>query len=139
MNLQRLASMLECPVCFGTLSNPRMMVCGHTLCHGCVLRLVEGHKKKKSVKCPTCRKVTKIEKNVSDLPKPFVVKDVQETIHGLLKDRTLQKQKDNATCPSPMRCSATSSTAPARCRYTSICSTNSTFYHFENSSIDINL
>ena len=70
---------LECPICMeqfcddeSGLRVPRFLTgCGHTVCHGCITKLlsqgpaVKKNKKKKngakSCKCPSCEAVTEVE------------------------------------------------------------------------------
>ena len=42
---------MECSVCFEEYLNPRVLLCGHTFCEGCILKV----KKSTSIKCPECR------------------------------------------------------------------------------------
>ncbi|KAE9547263.1 hypothetical protein FO519_009525 [Halicephalobus sp. NKZ332] len=46
-----------CPICLDTYSDPRTLFCGHSLCFACLARLREACG---DVKCPNCRKVTKV-------------------------------------------------------------------------------
>jgi hypothetical protein len=80
-----LSDILECPLCMELYSDdeaglrvPRILTkCGHTVCHGCIANmltrvLAEGNAK--PYKCPTCSKVTKVQKGkAGSLPKNFAL------------------------------------------------------------------
>ena len=47
---------LECCVCLDEFVKPKLLSCMHTLCEGCIDKLVQNG----TVKCPECREVTKV-------------------------------------------------------------------------------
>jgi ankyrin repeat protein len=87
-----LSDILECPLCMELYSDdeaglrvPRMLTsCGHTVCHGCITKmmtrvLAEGNAK--PYKCPTCSKVTKVARGkAANLPKNFALAAAAEAL-----------------------------------------------------------
>jgi ankyrin repeat protein len=87
-----LSDILECPLCMelycddeAGLRVPRILTsCGHTVCHGCITKmltrvLADGNAK--SYKCPTCSKVTKVSKGrAGSLPKNFALAAAVEAL-----------------------------------------------------------
>ncbi|KAH7702372.1 leucine Rich Repeat family protein [Aphelenchoides avenae] len=64
-----LAKTLECPVCLDVFDEPKLLNCGHTVCHTCVNKVVAAQpawanaskeRGQKCIKCPECNKETEI-------------------------------------------------------------------------------
>jgi RING-type zinc-finger len=47
--MEKLSMSLECPVCFQTLKDPRILPCAHTFCKKCVVAICEGLRE---IRCP---------------------------------------------------------------------------------------
>lgn len=45
---------MNCNICFDIFKDPRILICGHTFCYKCIIRL-------SNLKCPICRKTFRIE------------------------------------------------------------------------------
>ncbi|KAH7717672.1 tripartite motif-containing protein 13-like protein [Aphelenchoides avenae] len=69
LNDADLAKTLECPVCLDVFDEPKLLICGHTLCQKCVDKIVAAqqtaaHARQgrdgSSIKCPECTKETEI-------------------------------------------------------------------------------
>ncbi|KAH7698220.1 NHR1 to TAF family protein, partial [Aphelenchoides avenae] len=70
-----IAKASECPVCLDTYVDPRMLpACGHTVCFGCVQKLVEAPPNRFVVTCPECRETSRVPKN--GFPKNYRLSDV---------------------------------------------------------------
>lgn len=46
---------LACPICFDVLVEPVTMSCQHSVCKGCLRRLIDATPEWESVRCPSCR------------------------------------------------------------------------------------
>jgi hypothetical protein len=69
-----------CPICLDTYTDPRTLSCGHSVCFSCLCRMREIGTSSGTVKCPTCRKVTKIPSE--GLPTNY---SLQDAIHLMVK------------------------------------------------------
>ncbi|CAH1239796.1 EIF4G3 [Branchiostoma lanceolatum] len=49
----------ECSICLQVVKRPKVLSCGHTFCMECLVSLV---KESKSLKCPTCQELVKLDK-----------------------------------------------------------------------------
>ena len=61
--------LLECPICYETLSSPKLLTCSHFFCKTCI----DGLTRRKDsdnihgVLCPVCKKLTASE-DLKDIP-----------------------------------------------------------------------
>jgi len=84
----RKTSVLECRVCdniFGIQGDktPRLLFCGHTLCHSCLLRLPSSSTTQSIIYCPFDRQPTELGPNgVWDLKKNFALIELIERLHA---------------------------------------------------------
>ncbi|CAH1792988.1 unnamed protein product [Owenia fusiformis] len=60
--------LLICIICFGTLTDPKSISCGHSFCKGCIGKWMGEHKAKGNDRypCPVCNEQLKIPKNGAD-------------------------------------------------------------------------
>ena len=85
---------VACPICLETFVDPRTLFCGHSLCFGCLVRLREvGGTNSSDVKCPNCRRVTKVPE--AGLPTNYGLQG-----KGLISAHSFQK----TAMPSFFRC-----------------------------------
>uniref|UniRef100_A0A915DLE6 RING-type domain-containing protein n=1 Tax=Ditylenchus dipsaci TaxID=166011 RepID=A0A915DLE6_9BILA len=83
---------LDYSVCMELYDEPKVLPCGHMLCHKCVLQLIKGAPATSSsarlvkIKCPTCRSLLSVPKNGA-LPTVFTMKGFVE------KEKQLQAGK----------------------------------------------
>uniref|UniRef100_A0A914Z0P6 RING-type domain-containing protein n=1 Tax=Panagrolaimus superbus TaxID=310955 RepID=A0A914Z0P6_9BILA len=78
---------VACPICLEMFVDPRTLFCGHSLCFGCLVRLREvGGTKSTDVKCPNCRRVTKIPE--AGLPTNY---GLQDAISLMLKAQKIRE------------------------------------------------
>ena len=67
-----MAALQECPICLGPFTDPRMLVCLHTLCHPCLSDHIAQSGKNGEFKCPVCREKLQIPRGGADeFPKNF--------------------------------------------------------------------
>ncbi|KAH7703303.1 e3 ubiquitin-protein ligase TRIM32 [Aphelenchoides avenae] len=64
-----LGKTLECPVCLDVFDEPKLLICGHTVCQKCVNKVVTTRRNganarqgrdRNSIKCPECNRETEI-------------------------------------------------------------------------------
>uniref|UniRef100_A0AC34F8N1 RING-type domain-containing protein n=1 Tax=Panagrolaimus sp. ES5 TaxID=591445 RepID=A0AC34F8N1_9BILA len=78
---------VACPICLETFVDPRTLFCGHSLCFQCMVRLREvGGTKSTDVKCPNCRRITKIPE--AGLPTNY---GLQDAISLMLKAQKIRE------------------------------------------------
>ncbi len=76
---EALGTLLECPICLGDFTDPRMLVCFHTLCCKCLSGHVEHSGKNGQFQCPVCRKDLQIPKGGAEaFPKNFFMNNYME-------------------------------------------------------------
>jgi hypothetical protein len=61
-----LDDLLECIICFGPFTNPKVLQCGHTFCQECLQKHHDASQEDRrrpsaSISCPTCREKTPIQ------------------------------------------------------------------------------
>lgn len=81
--LDKLEEQLKCNVCLDTYTDPKVLLCNHAYCKGCIDLLVRNSR---SITCPNCRKVTPIPENgVKDLQPAFRINNLLEIQDSLKK------------------------------------------------------
>ena len=100
--LERLKEQTQCPVCLGTFIQPKLLLCNHTFCKECIEHLpvaLEGGDH--LVKCPTCRKSTKLPRHdATNLPPAFHINMLIE-LHQATNDLlTMRRSSSPANLPS---------------------------------------
>lgn len=69
LNVADLAESLQCPFCHDVFEEPKLLVCGHTVCEKCVNKLLAAHSPEADagpgrdgncVKCPVCDRETEV-------------------------------------------------------------------------------
>ncbi len=67
-----LASLVECPICLENFTDPRMLVCLHSLCYQCLKEHMRQNGRRGQFECPVCRKKLQIpDGGADDCPKNF--------------------------------------------------------------------
>ena len=90
---------LTCAICFDHLEDPKQLLCGHTFCKKCLVKVYK-RKLQETLTCPLCRHVTSVEAgDVSRLPTNITLK----SLVGNLKTATQacpQKKEPPYAAPS---------------------------------------
>lgn len=78
--LDALISELTCPVCLEIFDNPKVLVCHHPVCYGCLEKLVTHSNTSNGViLCPECRTPTHVsEDGVKELPVAFHINRLKD-------------------------------------------------------------
>ena len=78
--LDALKSELTCPVCLEIFENPKVLVCHHSVCYGCLEKLVtRGDTGNGVILCPECRATTHVSKDgVKELPVAFHINRLKD-------------------------------------------------------------
>ncbi|XP_046742803.1 E3 ubiquitin-protein ligase TRIM23-like [Diprion similis] len=100
-------NVLECRVCEEVFTAeggkvPRLLHCGHTVCHSCLLRLRPCVSDQKFLLCPFDRQPTAIKKNgVYSLKKNFVLIELLERLEesNIEKNMKLERERLQSTQP----------------------------------------
>ena len=75
--LEKLDELLNCPICLGPYSNPRILQCFHVYCQGCLAELV--NRGNNTLKCPICQRVVPVPANgVAGFPAAYRITELQE-------------------------------------------------------------
>lgn len=100
--------MLECRVCEDVFAVdgekvPRLLHCGHTVCHSCLLRLKPCATEQQVLLCPFDRQPTSInQNNVSNLKKNFALIELLERLEQSDSEKMLVFERErlhsNQTC-----------------------------------------
>ena len=102
--LDNLKELLTCPVCFNTFNNPRHLGCGHQFCEECLRSIADRHVDG-DVICPTCRALTVVHGDVTNLPRAVLTSQIQETVEYLPhKEKHAEKPKMVLPCEE-VKCS----------------------------------
>ena len=56
--VKKLEEQLNCLICLGTYTVPKLLQCNHVFCRDCLVGL--AHRNQQGLPCPTCRQVTPI-------------------------------------------------------------------------------
>ena len=74
-------SLLECPICLGDFTDPRILPCLHTLCRGCLESHVTASRQGDKFSCPSCRHECLVpEGGLSAIPKNFFLNSFRELL-----------------------------------------------------------
>ncbi|XP_066929009.1 E3 ubiquitin-protein ligase trim-21-like [Clytia hemisphaerica] len=65
---------LECCVCLDQFVKPKLLNCMHTLCEGCIDKLIQSG----TVKCPECREETKVPNGAAELSTNYIAQNIIE-------------------------------------------------------------
>ena len=95
---------LTCTVCLDHFKEPKVLLCCHTFCKGCLERILEKSKDKAKLVCPKCRTEHKVPENG---PEEFLT---DFTITHELESLQLRESKQQ---PTPATCEQCDSTDPA--------------------------
>lgn len=66
--IKQLQKEAQCPVCLGTVENPKTLPCLHSFCLNCLEKIPADEQ---IIDCPVCRSDTEIPDDLSDLPSSF--------------------------------------------------------------------
>ena len=112
--LVNLKELLTCPVCFNTFNNPRHLGCGHQFCEECLRSIADRHVDG-DVICPTCRALTVVHGDVTDLPRAVLTSQIQETVEYLPhKPKPAEKPKLVLSCEE-VKCSEVATKRCMKC------------------------
>jgi len=84
VDLDRLASVLTCAICFQNYNDtgscaPRMLRCGHTFCIGCIDKMYERTTCR--LQCPTCRRKVRLgNQGTSNLRRNYLAVELVEEL-----------------------------------------------------------
>ncbi len=74
--IKKLDEQLNCSICLGTFTDPKLLQCHHIYCTKCLIPLVRGRQGQLTLTCPACRQVTHIPPNgVRGLQSAFQIND----------------------------------------------------------------
>ena len=75
---------LECPICFETLRQPRTLPCQHTFCDPCLRRHLTASGSHRTLTCPTCRSNVNLKRSgVDSLPLNNFMGELQSQLEKL--------------------------------------------------------
>lgn len=100
-------SVLDCPICWEKLSNPKYLPCLHTFCELCIQSVIDSsisdcivNRRNISFDCPVCRRVNQApSQNISakewaeQLPKNHLLLFIKESYEKVLCDSCKEKEK----------------------------------------------
>uniref|UniRef100_A0A7M5XIX3 Uncharacterized protein n=1 Tax=Clytia hemisphaerica TaxID=252671 RepID=A0A7M5XIX3_9CNID len=72
---------LECCVCLDQFVKPKLLNCMHTLCEGCIDKLIQSG----TVKCPECREETKVPNGAAELSTNYIAQNIIEKVKNAAK------------------------------------------------------
>ena len=78
--------LLQCQICcFNYDSNqhenlPKLLPCGHTLCAGCIDKLILNNSSKATLKCPMCKNILPTLSSSSQLKNNFAIISLLESL-----------------------------------------------------------
>lgn len=89
---EALKKLLNCAVCLGTYTDPKLLQCFHVYCRACLAPLVvRDDRGELSLSCPTCRQVTAVPENgVSGFQPAFHITHLLE-----IRDSFAKVKRDN--------------------------------------------
>ena len=92
--VKKLEEQLNCLICLGTYTVPKLLQCNHVFCRDCLVGL--AHRNPQGLPCPTCRQVTPIPPSgVAGLQSAFQTNQLLEILdkHGKVKQDILYCQQ----------------------------------------------
>ena len=88
--VKKLEEQLNCLICLGTYTVPKLLQCNHVFCRDCLVGL--AHRNPQGLPCPTCRQVTPIPpEGVAGIQSAFQTNQLLEILdqHGKVKQDIL--------------------------------------------------
>ena len=101
-----LDDLLDCVICIGPFTNPKMLPCGHTFCLACLqsdhnASKQAGRRQFSKIRCPVCRDVTQIPPNgIAGLRNDFKVNKIKVAMQ---KNKKLNRRRNNTCNPCATR------------------------------------
>ena len=98
--LKELEQQLTCPVCLEIYTNPRSLPCLHSFCQHCLEGLsADRQRKKRFIKCPTCRTSTELPEPTGPgaFPVAFHINNFKQ-VYSLMKKATDPQQMTCDVC-----------------------------------------
>ena len=85
--LKKIEEQLNCSICLGTYTDPKLLQCFHVYCQQCLVPLITSDQRgKPGVSCPNCRQVTPIpDRGVAGLQSAFHISFLLEIKQSLQK------------------------------------------------------
>ncbi|XP_033640978.1 tripartite motif-containing protein 2-like [Asterias rubens] len=90
---------LECPICSGRFTQPKLLECSHSFCLECLQQLRENSPITTRLSCPVCRQETLLNENGIDGLKTNLI--VLSLIEAIETKETQLKQQQGKQVPSP--------------------------------------
>lgn len=92
--------LIECPVCFGTFNEPKVLTCQHTFCLACLDRFLRTPDDR--LTCPICRQTTALPPNGTSahLPTNYFLVHLLDVV---AKQTSAVDGKDEDVCTSQVR------------------------------------
>ena len=86
--LQKLEDQLQCTICLGTYTDPKVLQCDHVYCRECLRLLLDRNRQEeRSLTCPNCCQVTPVPENgVQGLKPAFQINSFLEIKKSLEKE-----------------------------------------------------
>ena len=92
--LKKVESRLECGICLGTYTNPRVLPCFHVFCTDCLKKSIEKSRDKNNLTCPNCRRSIPLPpKGIEGLQTAFHIDHLFEIRDTLVKAKETEKTK----------------------------------------------
>ena len=92
--VKKIEEQLNCLICLGTYTVPKLLQCNHVFCRDCLVGL--AHRNQQGLPCPTCRQVTPIpQEGVAGLQSAFQTNQLLEILdqHEKVKQDILYCQQ----------------------------------------------
>ena len=123
-------SLMECPICLGDFTDPRILPCFHTLCKGCLESHVSASAQGDKFSCPSCRQECRIPtEGLSAVPKNFFLNSVREFLEGERKKSSDDGASGQSTADSEDRlCDNAKFDTTPHGKVTSFCAVCAEFY-----------
>ena len=101
-----LDDLLQCVICFGPFTNPKMLPCGHTFCLKCLqsdhsVSQQAGRRPTGKIRCPLCQEETQIPSGgIAGLRDDFKVNKIKEAMQ---KNKQCNRRRTNRCNPCATR------------------------------------